>query len=193
MTIMIYILTISLDIACLVIMKQKRYKAMPLICSIIFFSFIGCGIISIISLILPYGKALVYPFSAVIFGLILILVGVNDLYSLLCCKEKVDGVYCGYNTYYGGNGISTQSPLFEYTYRGIHYREQTAQNVSYKQLNQRMTQGKVYSLYIDPKHPAVFILSKRIKVRTIISIIIGLYIFAFGIDSSLTFLSMLLA
>lgn len=99
-------------------MKKKRYKVMPLICLIMFICFIGCGIVSILSLTLPYGEILVYPLGAIIFGLVFILVGVNDLYSLLRCREKVDGVYCGYNTYYGGNGISTQSPIFEYTYNG---------------------------------------------------------------------------
>ena len=64
-------------------------------------------------------------------------------------------MYCGYNTYYGGNGISTQSPIFEYTYNGTHYREQTAQTVSYKRLNRNMMQGNVYNIYVDPKHPAV--------------------------------------
>lgn len=149
MTIIIHILTVLFAIACLGIIKKKRYKVMPLIYSIIFISFIGFGTISILSVILPYGETLVYPLGAIIFGLIFILVGLNDLYSLLCCKEKVDGVYCSYNTYYGGNGVSTQSPVFEYTYNGTLYREQTAQNVSYKQLNQSMTQGNVYSLYID--------------------------------------------
>lgn len=59
-----------------------------------------------------------------------------------CVVEKVDGVYCGYNTYYGGNGISTQAPVFEYTYNGTYYREQTTQNISHKRLNKGMTQGK---------------------------------------------------
>lgn len=33
-------------------------------------------------------------------------------------KEKIIGMYCGYNTYYGGNGVSTQAPVFEYAYKG---------------------------------------------------------------------------
>ena len=166
---------------------------MPLICLIMFICFIGCGIVSILSLTLPYGEILVYPLGAIIFGLVFILVGVNDLYSLLRCREKVDGVYCGYNTYYGGNGISTQSPIFEYTYNGTYYREQTTQNISHKRLNRSMTQGNVYSIYIDPKHPAVFILAKKIKIGTIVSIILGLFIFTYGIDLLLKFLPMLLS
>ena len=82
MTILIYFLTIVFGIVCFVIMKKKRYKVMPLICLIMFICFIGCGIISILSLTLPYGELLFYPFGATIFGLIFILVGVNDLYSL---------------------------------------------------------------------------------------------------------------
>lgn len=165
MTILIYFLTIVFGIVCFVIMKKKRYKVMPLICLIMFICFIGCGIVSILSLTLPYGEILVYPLGAIIFGLVFILVGVNDLYSLLRCREKVDGVYCGYNTYYGGNGISTQSPIFEYTYNGTYYREQTA----------------------------VFILAKKIKIGTIVSIILGLFIFTYGIDLLLKFLPMLLS
>lgn len=188
MTIIIYILTILFGIVCFKIVKTKRCKVMPLICSIMFISFIGCVIISVLSLILPYGEIWAYPLGAMILGLILILVGVNDLYSLLCCRKKVDGVYCGYNTYYGGNGISTQSLVFEYTYNGTHYHEQTAQTVSYKRLNKNMMQGNVYNIYVDPKHPAVFILTKKINVVTIISIIFGFGFFTFGIDILLTFL-----
>lgn len=101
---------------------------MPLICLIMFICFIGCGIVSLVCSFVPYGEIFVMPLGSIVFGLIFILVGVNDLYSLLCCREKVDGVYCGYNTYYGGNGISTQAPVFEYTYNGTYYREQTTQN-----------------------------------------------------------------
>lgn len=192
MTILIYILTIVFGIVCFGIIRTKRYKIMPLICLIMFICFISFGIISILSLTLPYGKIAIYPLGITLFSLICALIGVNDLYSLLRYREKVDGVYCDYNTYYGGNGISTQSPVFEYTYNGIYYREQTAQNISHKRLNKSMTQGNVYSIYIDPKHPAVFILTKKIKIGTIVSIILGLFIFTYGIDLSLSFLPMLL-
>lgn len=96
----------------------------------------------------------------------------------------MDGVYCGYNTYYGGNGISTQAPVFEYTYNGTYYREQTTQNISHKRLNKGMTQGKMYSIYIDPKHPAVFVLTKRIRIGTIVAIILGLFLFLVELISS---------
>ena len=108
MKIFLYFLTIVFGIVCFGIIKKKRYKVMPLICLIMFICFIGCGIVSLVCSFVPYGEIFVMPLGSIVFGLIFILVGVNDLYSLLCCREKVDGVYCGYNTYYGGNGISIQ-------------------------------------------------------------------------------------
>ena len=66
----LYFLTIAFGIVCFVIMKKKRYKVMPLICLIMFICFIGCGIVSILSLTLPYGEILVYPLGAIIFGCI---------------------------------------------------------------------------------------------------------------------------
>lgn len=94
---------------------------------------------------------------------------------------KIEGIYRGYNTYYGGNGVSTQAPVFEYMYNGIQYHEQTTQNISYKLLTQNMRDGDTYSIYVDPKHPAVFILQKKIKVSAIITVVFGIIFFSSGI------------
>ena len=85
--------------------------------------------------------------------------------------------------------INVQIGTFEYTYNGTYYREQTTQNISHKRLNKGMTQGKMYSIYIDPKHPAVFVLTKRIRIGTIVAIILGLFLFTGGIDFFLPMLS----
>ncbi len=50
-----------------------------------------------------------------------------------------------------------------------------------------MRNGETYSIYVDPKHPAVFILSKKIKVSSIITIIFGILFFTFGIAMLLVF------
>ena len=110
-------------------------------------------------------------------GVVVILAAFNDFYSLIRCKDKIEGIYRGYNTYYGGNGVSTQAPVFEYMYNGTKYNEQTTQNISYKLLTQNMRDGETYSIYVDPKHPAVFILQKKIKVSAIITGTLELYFF----------------
>ncbi|MDO4445977.1 MAG: hypothetical protein Q4C97_10625, partial [Bacillota bacterium] len=181
MGLIIHILTILLAVVSFFIIKKKRYKVVPLISWIIFILFIGCGIISGVSLLVPYGDIFVFPLVGIVFGLVFILVAFNDFYSLVRCKEQVDGIYRGYNTYYGGNGVSTQSPVFEYMYDGTLYQEQTTQNISYKLLTQNMRNGEIYSIYIDPKHPAVFILQKKIKGSSIIAAILGIMFFLFGI------------
>ena len=116
MTIMIHILTILLAVAAFLIIKNKRYKAVPLVSWIIFIFFIGCGITSIVSLLVPYGEIFVLPLGDIVLGLVFILAAFNDFYSLIRCKDRIEGIYRGYNTYYGGNGISTQAPVFEYMY-----------------------------------------------------------------------------
>lgn len=181
MVIIIHILTILLAIASFFIIKHKRYKAVPLISWFIFVFFIGCFIISAVSLLVPYGEIFVLPLGCIVFGLACILVAFNDFYSLVRCKEKIDGIYRGYNTYYGGNGVSIQAPVFEYMYNGTLYQEQTTQNISYRLLMQNMRNGETYSIYVDPKHPAVFILQKKIKVSSIIEVIFGIIFLSSGI------------
>lgn len=181
MVIIIHILTILLAVATFFIIKNKRYKVVPLVSWVIFIFFIGCGIISAVSLLVPYGEIFVLPLGGIVLGLVVILAAFNDFYSLIRCKEKIEGIYRGYNTYYGGNGVSTQAPVFEYIYNGTWYQEQTTQNISYKLLTQNMRNGETYSIYVDPKHPAVFILQKKIKVGSIITVAFGILFFSAGI------------
>lgn len=181
MAILVHILTILFGFVTFVIIKNKRYKDVPLVSSIMIFSFVGFGMISVITIFVPSGKLLVFPLVCIIFGLIIILMLINDVYSLVRCNEKINGVYCGYNTYYGGNGVSTQAPVFEYTYQGHVYKEQTTQNVSYKRLTKKMREGETYQIYVDSKHPAVFILQKKIKMSPIILAFFGIFFFVGGI------------
>ena len=114
MAIIIYILTILLAVATFFIIKNKRYKVVPLVSWVIIIFFIGCVFISIVSLFVPYGEILVLPLGSIVLGFVVILAAFNDFYSLIRCKDKIEGIYRGYNTYYGGNGVSTQAPVFEY-------------------------------------------------------------------------------
>lgn len=181
MAILVYILTILFGFITFVIIKNKRYKDVPLVSFIMIFSFIGFGMISILTIFVPFGKVLLFPLACIVFGLIIIFMLINDAYSLVRCKEKIDGVYCGYNTYYGGNAVSTQAPVFEYSYQGHVYREQTAQTISYKQLTKKMREGKSYPIYVDTKYPAVFILQKKIKLSSIAIAFFGILFLAGGI------------
>ena len=181
MAILVHILTILFGFVTFVIIKNKRYKDVPLVSSIMIFSFVGFGMISVITIFVPSGKLLVFPLGCIIFGLIIILMLINDVYSLVRCNEKINGVYCGYNTYYGGNGVSTQAPVFEYTYQGHVYKEQTTQNISYKQLTKKMREGVTYQIYVDSKHPAVFILQKKIKMSSIVVTFFGILFLVGGI------------
>ena len=181
MAILVHILTILFGFVTFVIIKNKRYKDVPLVSSIMIFSFVGFGMISVITIFVPSGKLLVFPLGCIIFGLIIILMLINDVYSLVRCNEKIKGVYCGYNTYYGGNGVSTQAPVFEYTYQGHVYKEQTTQNISYKQLTKKMREGETYQIHVDSKHPAVFILQKKIKMSSIVVAFFGILFLVGGI------------
>ena len=163
MTILVHILTILFGFVTFVIIKNKRYKDVPLVSSIMIFSFVGFGMISVITIFVPSGKLLVFPLGCIIFGLIIILMLINDVYSLVRCNEKINGVYCGYNTYYGGNGVSTQAPVFEYTYQGHVYKEQTTQNISYKQLTKKMREGETYSIYVIQNIQQYLFFKKRSK------------------------------
>ncbi|MFR2722070.1 MAG: hypothetical protein ACLTAY_10865 [Thomasclavelia ramosa] len=61
---------------------------MPFVSFIMIFSFVGFGIVSILTIFVPSGKLLLFPLVCIVFGLIIIFMLINDLYSLVRCKEK---------------------------------------------------------------------------------------------------------
>ena len=131
MAIIIYILTILLAVATFFIIKNKRYKVVPLVSWVIIIFFIGCVFISMVSLFVPYGEILVLPLGSIVLGFVVILAAFNDFYSLIRCKDKIEGIYRGYNTYYGGNGVSTQAPVICIMEYSITNRQHKISHISF--------------------------------------------------------------
>ena len=78
---MIHILTAAFAVGSFVIIKKKRFKMMPFMSFVILISFIGFGSASLLSIILPDGESLAYSLCSITLGLLLLLVGMNDVCS----------------------------------------------------------------------------------------------------------------
>ncbi len=115
-------------------------------------------------------------------GGVLILLGIRDLWILSRCTERIEAEHTGYRTYYGGRyGIrKINIPVFTYTYQGIVYQSQLAQNVSYKKLTENMEHGNIHPVYINPKHPQTCIFLRKVRPDTILFLCMGLLIILGG-------------
>ena len=148
---LVYILTLLFGVSTVIIIKNKRYKVVPFICLDIILTFAGFAITSFVILFVG-NEALEALLIMSVFGLFLFLLGVNDIYAVFCCNQKIEAVYCGYNSYPGRYGITSYAPVFEYVCNGTAYHEQTTLTVPYRLLR-RMTEGNTYPIYILSKHP----------------------------------------
>jgi len=150
---LVYILTLLFGVSTVIIIKNKRYKVVPFICLDIILTFAGFAITSFV--ILFVGN------EALEALLIMSVFGVFD------CNQKIEAIYCGYNSYPGRYGITSYAPVFEYVCNGTAYHEQTTLTVPYRLLR-RMTEGNTYPIYIHSKHPGVCVLKRRIRFTTVI-------------------------
>ena len=141
-------------------------KVVPFICLDIILTFAGFAITSFVILFVG-NEALEALLIMSVFGLFLFLLGVNDIYAVFCCNQKIEAIYCGYNSYPGRYGITSYAPVFEYVCNGTAYHEQTTLTVPYRLLR-RMTEGNTYPIYIHSKHPGVCVLKRRIRFTTVI-------------------------
>ena len=166
MEVLVYILTLLFGVSTAIIIKNKRYKVIPFICLDIILTFAGFAITSFVSLFVR-NETLEVLLIMSVFGLFLFLLGVNDIYAVFSCNQKIEAAYCGYNSYPGRYGITSYAPVFEYVCNGTVYHEQATLTVPYRLLR-GMTEGNIYPIYIHPKHPGVYVLKRRIRYTTVI-------------------------
>lgn len=152
--------------------KEKRHKEKPGIFAAIIFAFV-CGLAALcIYLFMPHSDNILFFMVALMLGGLFIMLAVHNIASAFRCSEMVDGTYCGYNTYRGNNSASSSAPVFEYVYSGRKHHEQSAQASSRRKLD-GMIRGGTYTIYVDPKHPASFVLDKKIKFGDVMLLLFG--------------------
>ena len=120
----------------------------------------------------------------IVIGIGVLLLGVRDLCILSRCTQQIEAEHTGYRTYYGGGRYGLRKmnvPVFTYTYQGVSYERQLAQNVSYKKLTEHMENGNIHPIYIDPKHPQTCIFVRKVRPDTILLFCMGLFIVFGGI------------
>ena len=87
--------------------------------------------------------------------------------------------HTGYRTYYGGGRYGIRKvdvPVFTYTYQGVSFQSQLAQNVPYKKLTENMEHGNIHPIYINSKHPQTCIFLRKVRPDTILFLCMGLFI-----------------
>lgn len=174
---LVYILTLLFGVSTVIIIKNKRYKIVPFICLDIILTFVGFAITSFVILFVR-NENLEALLIMSVFGVFLFLLGVNDIYAVFRCNQKIEATYCGYNSYPGGRyGITSYAPVFEYICNGTAYHEQATLTVPYRRL-QGMTEGNTYPIYIHSKHPGVCVLKRRIRFTTVIEFGFAVLFFA---------------
>lgn len=181
MTGVIYGLTGLLGIGIFFIVKGKRWREVPVMSVIMIGIFSGFLLLSLCISVMPQGEYIAVPGFCILIGLLLFGIVYNDIYSVLQCSQRIDATYCTFHTYHGNPYVSFCAPVFAYNYKGVCYQEQTTQVISVKKVTKQMKQGQQYPIYVNPKHPSVYIVSKRLKPDTLLCLVIGVGMFFIGI------------
>lgn len=154
---------------------QKRFQKFPAVMCSLIIAFICSIILLFLYYSYPDEIRTSYKILTFMIGELMFVFGIHNIYAFFQCRTAVNATYIKYNTYYGGRGITTQSPVFEYSYKGLDYLEQSTHTESLKYLNQNMRIGDNYTIYINHKNPNVFILRKKIGFINILMLAIGLF------------------
>lgn len=162
------------------LIKQKKYKENPALFKAILLLFIALLLSSIIYFFFPGKEKYILFLSGISIGWFILIISYNNISSVFRCNEKIDGIYKGTNTYYGGNGVSRHTVMFSYKFNGKRYLEQSPQSISSRDLK-LLTVGNEYPIYVSSNEPWKFVLNRRVSFTDIMIFLFGLFCILIGL------------
>ncbi|MBP3459080.1 MAG: hypothetical protein J6K58_07710 [Lachnospiraceae bacterium] len=109
-------------------------------------------------------------------GLVLVLFGVSLMAEKLQCRLKKRAVYKETARFYNNTRhTSRYSPVFIYDYEGGHHSCTSWETFSSEEkIRKKFQIGEQYDIYINPKNPQNFVLSRGIEKKAVVIILMGI-------------------
>lgn len=107
-------------------------------------------------------------------GLVLIICGIYmGIIKKLQCSQKVSAAYRGAQSY-TVNGHTTYTPAFAFDFEGKHYSNTSGETFSGRKIQRKFQEGKQYDIYVDPRNPNSFCVSRSIEKSCVLLIVLGI-------------------
>lgn len=160
-------------------LKQNVHKVHPGGFKLILFIFIGM-LLALVLYFVPNGEKYTFTLIGVTLGGAFTWISYRNIRAVFKCSAEVKGIYQGYVSYHS-RGASTYTPIFKYQYNGLKFNSQSSVPCSGRLLDNEMSKGEEYTIYVDPDMPSVFVLEKRVRVRNILIMIFGILCICAGL------------
>ena len=89
------------------------------------------------------------------------------------CRTEITGTYIGYRSY-GGKLIHDYVPVFQYEYEGVSYEQPVLQTFTKQYVVNTFERDHTYPILLCPKYPKNIVLSRKVQMTEILSLIVGL-------------------
>ena len=101
----------------------------------------------------------------------------NGVRDLFVCRVRVEAEYRGCEAVSTGEAMSLYYPIYAYEFQGKSYCEKSLQSIGARRAK-RMAEAGTCPAYLDPQHPATFIVRRSASLMTFI--LAAIAIFCFG-------------
>lgn len=177
---MLFIITVLSGIVGFLMFKKKSENYSKLLHFAFLFSFFVGAATWLLNEFFFDIEAVKSAALCIILGVILLSAFLFLIRMTICCKQPVQAKYEGYITHSGHQGVTSSVPKFSYEWQGIQYQEESPQ-VESKRLLKKMVPGEKYTAYIDPRSPSICIANRRMRISSIVLLLMGLFYLVAGI------------
>lgn len=165
------------DVVVVAVVRQGNQGDHPIIFAGAVVMAIGLTLAFVLATFFPESDKYVAACVLVAMGGMFGCVAVNGVRELFVCRVRVEAEYRGCEELPTGQVMSLRYPICAYEFQGRPYCEKSLQSIGARRAR-RMAEAGICCAYLDPQHPATFIVRRSASLMTLI--LSAIAIFCFG-------------
>ena len=172
-----FFVTLFFDVIVVAVIRQRNQGKHPIIFAGAAVVAIGLTLAFVLAAFVPGSDKYVAVCVLVVTGSLFGCVAANGIRELFVCRVRVEAEYRGCEELPTGQVMSLRHPICAYEFQGRSYCEKSLQSIGARRAK-RMAKAGTCCAYLDPQHPATFIVRRSASLMTFI--LTAIAIFCFG-------------
>ena len=170
------IAALVVDVVVIAVIRQGNQGKHPIIFAGAVAVAIGLTLAFVLAAFVPGSDKYVAVCVLIVAGGLFGCVAANNVRDLFVCRVRIEAEYRGCEEMPTGQVMSLRYPICAYEFQGRAYCEKSLQSIGARRARQMAKAGTCHA-YLDPQHPATFIVRRSASLMTFILAAIALFCF----------------
>lgn len=172
----LFFVALFFDVTAVMVARKGSQQDAPIVFAGIVTVALGTTLAFVLAAFVPGSDRYVALCVLLAIGMMFACIAANSVRALFACRASVEARYLGCEEVPTGQVISLRYPICAYEFEGRAYCGKSLQSIGARRAR-RMAKAGTCHAYLDPQHPATFIVRRSASLMTFLLAAIALFCF----------------